>query len=1034
VRWFEGRELRQLAGDWQQGRRRVALDALATRFPDDSPQAATRDLIAKLEGHERKTRADPEALTAAMARRELRDLSAFHKVDQLDEGACLEHVRTTVEHAEHHPALRWLASEGRELLASTEEETPLKVAILGSFSTGKSSLVNAVLGSEVLPTGLVPVTASLTVIRWGKEAAATIVFHDGERRQIPLDELVEFTDQRVDEGAAAREVDRVEVAVPVPFLQRITLYDTPGFDSGFELHELVTERVINQADAVLWVFDITKLGSEVERQEIAHIRRATGKAVALVNKIDKFERRRYERKPERWQKKLQGVLDEVREQTEFGKLIDHWVPVSAHWIDQQHTQGGVERLEAVLDQFQERKEQIQAEARLRHLREAARRGLALAQIVVREEQSEQADRDAWVEKCRRWAAELRADWQDEIRLARRRPVPPPPQCSGEPRSGRRLARDLIPQLTKGFGNGGSTGVYEWRGQALEAWSALDGLAAVLAAGDRFGAVWETALLRARDLESKEPKPVCRWRVPAKRRPGERSGSLVDLLLIGDGALERGVDAWLEGDTSEPDVHSPGPSGHWSEPGLEPSDGIEGLLGCVPCSQELISEVWHRRELRLVQRASRQLFVRPVERWAAVLGFLRPRGPLELAVDPKTIQRMQQVEQDLFESLPKRTRKHAAVERVRKAWRTAGRSRTPPPLPDAEDTSLPGRVRRLFTGLRPGLEAAIEWRLQGHVSHLQRRSWWALGRVTVWASLLCFLGAFAHVEAKEWLDFDVARAEDRRVLAMAAVDRMGAGEWTFPELPDLPDLPEDGALAGWFEGAWARMAEALDEFSDAGDLAPVLVEDDDPPTLDEQVMSPLEKLESECNQGEPSSCASLGRLFLTGGDGFEADDRSAERVLAKACRLGDDDGPCIQAGVLAKAREDGHGRVEAIDLFTLACDRGSIDGCVQAADTHLMEGGSRSSTAEACTLLATGCESSHRGACERLGVLVTGRDAGQCPDAAIESLRIACLGGQDDVCWPVAQGMGCTQGVTGSDCWLVMQRACEGGVLEACGEG
>ena len=231
-----------------------------------------------------------------------------------------------------------------------------------------------------------------------------------------------------------------------------------------------------------------------------------------------------------------------------------------------------------------------------------------------------------------------------------------------------------------------------------------------------------------------------------------------------------------------------------------------------------------------------------------------------------------------------------------------------------------------------------------------------------------------------------------------------------------------------------MAEAIEGFTEDGIPASEPVPEGELPALDEPQVSPREKLETECHQGEPSSCASLGRLLLTGGEGFQADVRSAERVLAKACRLGDDDGPCVQAGVLAKARKDGRGREEAFDLFTLACDRGSIDGCVQAADTHLMEGVSRSSTTEACALLVTGCEASHRGACERLGALVTGRDAGQCPDAAIESLRIACQGGQDDVCWPVAQGMGCTQGATGSDCWLVMQRACEGGVVEACGEG
>ena len=119
---------------------------------------------------------------------------------------------------------------------------------------------------------------------------------------------------------------------------------------------------------------------------------------------------------------------------------------------------------------------------------------------------------------------------------------------------------------------------------------------------------------------------------------------------------------------------------------------------------------------------------------------------------------------------------------------------------------------------------------------------------------------------------------------------------------------------------------------------------------------------------------------------------------------------------------------------MACDRGSIDGCVQAAECHLGPGSDEVSKGEACALLVTGCEASHRGACLRLAALVSEDGARRCGDAALEALRIACLSGQDGVCWPVAQGLNCLQDASGSDCWVVMQRACGGGVVEACGEG
>ena len=1036
MRWgrHEGR-LRELAGAWREGRSREALLALAQHFPDGSPQAATRELIERLSLPASQNAADNEPLEPTASRRELRDLAAFQKADDLDHAACLERVQGMVDRAERHPALGWLATESRVLLASLDDDSPLQVAILGSFSTGKSSLVNAILGSEVLPTGLVPVTASLTVISWGERAGATIVFQDGERRSLELEQLGEFTDQRSEDGADLREVDRVEVQVPVELLKRITLYDTPGFNSGYALHELVTERVISRADAVLWVFDVSQLGSEVERQEIEHIRRSTGKAVALVNKIDTIRRPRYKRKPEAWLAKIGEILDEVRDGSPFGKLIDHWVPVSAKWIVQEHEQGGMERIVDVLAQFEERKEQIKAEARLRHLREAARRAIALEQLQDNEESEGLAEREAWLGDGHRWAAELRSDWRDEIRLARRQRVPDPPQSPADSRGSRGVAGRLLPELSRGFAGEPASAEDAWRGAALEAWSALDGLSAVLAAGKRFGPVWETALLRARDLEAREPQPARRWREPCKVASQQRADSLTELLLAGDTVLESSVDSWIDGGPPRPVSDAPSPSGHWQPPGLEPATDLEALLERLPCSRLLVSRIAQERELRLVRSASRQIFVKPAERWAVPLGFLRSRGPLEVPPDPKLIEQARQFEERCFHALPKRQQKHDEVGRCRESWRgSSGAVQGRPRLPDSSDENLPRRVRKLFTAARPGLEASVGGSLPDHVGELKRRSWRVLGRVALWSALLCFLGSFAHVEVKEWLDFDVTKPEDRASLAVAALERVGVSVTQLPDLPDLPDLqdlPEVGGFGAWVDESWSRLVEAFEGAISAPPEAPVPLDEPEPEALEEPV-SPRAKLEAACDRGDPSSCAELGRLLLTGSAGAGADDSTAEALLAKACRLGEDDGPCIQAGVLARAQGDSPGREEAIDLFSLACDRGAIDGCVQAAESHLEPGGDEASTSRACAMLVTACEASHRGACKRLAALMSEGQGRHCPDAALEALRIACVGEQDEVCWTVAQGLGCLNDASGADCWVVMQQACASGVVEACG--
>jgi ribosome biogenesis GTPase A len=66
-----------------------------------------------------------------------------------------------------------VAEEARELAARVSEGR-FYVACIGQFKRGKSTLLNALVGHEVVPTGFVPVTAVPTVIRFGDELRARV--------------------------------------------------------------------------------------------------------------------------------------------------------------------------------------------------------------------------------------------------------------------------------------------------------------------------------------------------------------------------------------------------------------------------------------------------------------------------------------------------------------------------------------------------------------------------------------------------------------------------------------------------------------------------------------------------------------------------------------------------------------------------------------------------------------------------------------------------------------------------------------------
>lgn len=67
-------------------------------------------------------------------------------------------------------------------------DSPMEVAVLGGFSVGKSSLINALLNREVLPTGVQPVTACVTILKYSSEEWAEVEHRDGARARMSVSE------------------------------------------------------------------------------------------------------------------------------------------------------------------------------------------------------------------------------------------------------------------------------------------------------------------------------------------------------------------------------------------------------------------------------------------------------------------------------------------------------------------------------------------------------------------------------------------------------------------------------------------------------------------------------------------------------------------------------------------------------------------------------------------------------------------------------------------------------------------------------
>jgi hypothetical protein len=101
------------------------------------------------------------------------------------------------------------------------------IAVLGDFKRGKSTLVNALIGQPLLPSGVVPLTTVATEVHFGSEQT-TVFFADGRRRIVAPDALGDYVTERGNPSNIKR-VDRVEVGVDaVSGAPGLVLVDTPG--------------------------------------------------------------------------------------------------------------------------------------------------------------------------------------------------------------------------------------------------------------------------------------------------------------------------------------------------------------------------------------------------------------------------------------------------------------------------------------------------------------------------------------------------------------------------------------------------------------------------------------------------------------------------------------------------------------------------------------------------------------------------------------------------------------------------------------
>jgi hypothetical protein len=183
-----------------------------------------------------------------------------------------------------------VAEGARSLLKKLAEEL-FNVVVVGEFKRGKTTLVNAVLGADVLPSAVVPLTSIVTAVTWGERPRAEVSFLDGRTESVAVEDLPRYVTER---GNARNGlgVDRAVLYYPADELRDgVFLVDTPGVGSVYRHNTEAAYAFVPECDAAVFLTSADPPISDGERAFLEDVRAEAARMFFVLNKVDYLSER-----------------------------------------------------------------------------------------------------------------------------------------------------------------------------------------------------------------------------------------------------------------------------------------------------------------------------------------------------------------------------------------------------------------------------------------------------------------------------------------------------------------------------------------------------------------------------------------------------------------------------------------------------------------------------------------------------------------------------------------------------------------------
>ncbi|MEX1366068.1 MAG: dynamin family protein [Nannocystaceae bacterium] len=184
---------------------------------------------------------------------------------------------------------RTIAEDTRRRL----DDHRVRAVVLGEIKQGKSTLINAVLGDDALPTGVTPTTGAVAMVRVGDEPGTFLCDDEGVRQPLSAERFAALATGR-DKAQGNETIELVVGAGALP--PTLELIDTPGMNDMERVRGAISRGELPRADVLVLVLDATQLLNRTEqaflRDAVAAVGGLVGSGARLllaINRIDLIE-------------------------------------------------------------------------------------------------------------------------------------------------------------------------------------------------------------------------------------------------------------------------------------------------------------------------------------------------------------------------------------------------------------------------------------------------------------------------------------------------------------------------------------------------------------------------------------------------------------------------------------------------------------------------------------------------------------------------------------------------------------------------